>query len=379
LSLRAYTYETIITIHYCFFPSLAANNLRGSIPREIGYYTNLINLTLSNNMVDGSLASLVNLTFLENVNVTLNAMTGTLPEFFFTHPSLTQIDLKHNRFFGSISNSLGKSSQLRVFWARNNSLTGTIPSAVGQSWVLGSLSLTSNQLTGKIPDFTSSSGMWDLHLGQNKLTGTIPATIGSISSLNTLDLAGNGNDGRIGIRGSIPSELGKCQNLYYLFLDNNTLAESIPSELGSIPALQYLFVARNGLTGTIPVELGNTPLTQMDLQSNYLTGDIGPVIDSFPRSLELFVVGGNKLRGTIPTSIGSFSSLVAIDFGRNDMNGTIPSQFGELPSLEALRLGENKFVGTLPMSIASLPNLCKLTEDAPSFDMTKYAHLCHLL
>jgi Leucine-rich repeat (LRR) protein len=220
--------------------------------------------------------------------------------------------------------------------------------------------------------------MWDLHLGQNKLTGTIPATIGSISSLNTLDLAGNGNDGRIGIRGSIPSELGKCQNLYYLFLDNNTLAESIPSELGSIPALQYLFVARNGLTGTIPVELGNTPLTQMDLQSNYLTGDIGPVIDSFPRSLELFVVGGNKLRGTIPTSIGSFSSLVAIDFGRNDMNGTIPSQFGELPSLEALRLGENKFVGTLPMSIASLPNLCKLTEDAPSFDMTKYAHLCHL-
>jgi hypothetical protein len=130
--------------------------------------------------------------------------------------------------------------------------------------------------------------------------------------------------------------------------------------LGSIPALQYLFVARNGLTGTIPVELGNTPLTQMDLQSNYLTGDIGPVIDSFPRSLELFVVGGNKLRGTIPTSIGSFSSLVAIDFGRNDMNGTIPSQFGELPSLEALRLGENKFVGTLPMSIASLPNLSLL-------------------
>ena len=122
-----------------YFSFLAANNLVGSIPREIGYYTNLIDLDLSDNMIGGSIASLVNLTHLVTLNCSLNSLTGTLPEFLFTHRSLTDIDLDQNRFFGSISDSLGNSDQLRIFWARNNSLTGTIPSAVGQSWVLASV------------------------------------------------------------------------------------------------------------------------------------------------------------------------------------------------------------------------------------------------
>jgi Leucine-rich repeat (LRR) protein len=337
-----------------------SNNLVGSIPREIGYYTNLINLTLSNNMIDGSIASLVNLTRLQLLNCSLNALTGTLPEFLFTHRSLTDIDLQDNHFSGSISYSLGTSDQLRVFWARNNSLTGTIPSAVGQSWVLGSLILSSNQLTGTIPDFVSSSRLWNLHLAQNKLTGTIPTTIGSLSALKTFHLAGNGNGGS-GISGRIPSELGKCQNLFSLWLDNNTLAESIPTELGSLPFLETLSLWNNRLSGDIPIELSQcTRLTYAGFGANYLTGDIGPVIDSFPRSLQNFFAGGNNIGGTIPTTIGLFSNLVHLDFGRNAMNGTIPSQFGDATSLESLRLGGNNFAGALPTSIASLPNLMVL-------------------
>jgi hypothetical protein len=300
---------------------MPANNLVGSIPREIGYYTNLNDLDLSDNMISGSIASLVNLAHLGTLNCSLNALTGTLPNFLFTHRSLKYIDLGHNRFFASISDSLGKSDQLLVFHAHNNSLTGTIPSAVGQSWVIGSLSLSSNQLVGTIPEFVSISRIWGLGLGNNMLTGTIPTTIGSLSLLEYFQLDGNGNDGT-GISGRIPSELGKCQNLYYLSLDNNTLAESIPTELGSLSSLQTVSMWNNNLTGNIPAELGNTPLRYVYFGSNNLTGEIGSVIDSLPHSLEFFSVRRNQLQGTIPTSIGSFLSLENIDFGRNDMGGS---------------------------------------------------------
>jgi Leucine-rich repeat (LRR) protein len=106
-------------IDNCSFSVLAAFNLVGSIPREIGYYTNLNDLDLPDDMIGGSIASLVNLTQLRTLNCSLNAVTGTLPAFLFTHRSLTNIDLGH-RSFGSISDSLGKSSQLRVLWAQNN-------------------------------------------------------------------------------------------------------------------------------------------------------------------------------------------------------------------------------------------------------------------
>jgi Leucine-rich repeat (LRR) protein len=115
----------------------------------------------------------------------------------------------------------------------------------------------------------------------------------------------------------------------------------------------------NNLTGNIPAELGNTPLRYVYFGSNNLTGEIGPVIDSLPHSLESLSVRRNQLQGTIPTSIGSFLSIKNIDFGRNDIGGSIPSQFGNLGLLEQLWLDQNNFAGTLPTSIASLPNLSK--------------------
>jgi Leucine-rich repeat (LRR) protein len=282
---------------------LPANNLVGSFPREIGYFSNLIDLDLSDNMIDGSLESLVNLTHLATLNVSMNALMGTLPDFLFTHRSLTNIDLQDNRFSGSISYSLGKSDQLRVFWARNNSLTGTVPSAVGQSWVLGSLILSSNQLTGTIPDFVSSSRLWNLHLAQNKLTGTIPTTIGSLSALATFQLAGNGNVGS-GISGRIPSELGKCQNLFYLWFDNNTLAGTIPSELGLLSSLETLSLWNNRLSGAIPAELSQcTGLVTADFAGNELTGFVPSSLSSLT-NLDYLHFDGNNLTGGLDAFCG---------------------------------------------------------------------------
>jgi Leucine-rich repeat (LRR) protein len=254
-------------------------------------------------MIDGSLESLVNLTHLATLNVSMNALMGTLPDFLFTHRSLTDIDLEDNHFSGSISYSLGKSDQLRVFWARNNSLTGTIPSAVGQSWVLGSLSLSSNELVGTIPDFVPSSRIWGLHLAQTKLTGTIPTTIGSLSSLEYFDLTPQYYQ-MLRMSGPIPSEIGKCHNLVRLTLSNNTLSGTIPSEFGALTSLEYLQLWNNLLSGFIPAELSQcTDLVIADFAENELTGSI-PSSLSRLTNLDYLHFDGNDLTGGLDAFCG---------------------------------------------------------------------------
>jgi Leucine-rich repeat (LRR) protein len=302
---------------------LPANNLVGSIPREIGYYTNLIDLDLSDNLIGGSIASLVNLTHLGTLNCSLNSLTGTLPEFLFTHRSLTDIDFDQNHFFGSISDSLGNSDQLRVFWAQNNSLTGTIPSAVGQSWVLGSIDVNSNQLTGTIPDFTPSSRIWDLHLANNMVTGMIPTTIGSLSSLRNLGLYGNW------LTGTIPTELGKCRNIIYVDFDDNSL-----------------------------------------------TGDVGPLIDSFSPSLEGLDASRNLLEGTIPISVGTLTKLSFLDLLENQVGGTLPSELGLLNQLEVLNIAYNEFTGSVPSTLANLSNLATLLLVGNNLNGSSLDSLC---
>eukprot|EP00984_Skeletonema_dohrnii_P026075 scaffold15347_cov73-Skeletonema_dohrnii-CCMP3373.AAC.1 len=75
--------------------------------------------------------------------------------------------------------------------------------------------------------------------------------------------------------GSIPTELGKLDNLVYLRLDRNDLTGGIPTELGDLDSLQGLFLNNNQLTGGIPTELGQLDnLEELWLDGNQLTGGI---------------------------------------------------------------------------------------------------------
>ena len=113
---------------------------------------------------------------------------------------------------------------------------------------------------------------------------------------------------------AIPSELGRCQNLFFLRLENNTLVESIPSELGSLSSLEYLLLRNNRLTGAIPTEIGRSRgLVYADFDANYLSGDLAPFIDSLhPVSnlLTLEVINW-KVQSQIPSAfLPSLSFLI---------------------------------------------------------------------
>ena len=59
------------------------------------------------------------------------------------------------------------------------------------------------------------------------------------------------------------------------------------------------------------------------------------------------------LTGTIPSSIGSLTSLYLLYMSNVGLSGTIPSSIGLLTSLKFIYLDSNKLIGTIPSSIGS--------------------------
>ena len=74
------------------------------------------------------------------------------------------------------------------------------------------------------------------------------------------------------------------------------------------------------------------------------------------RVVELALIG-NRLSGTIPSSLGGLTNLARLELSGNQLSGTIPSSLGGLTNLEWLRLQENQLSGTIPSSLGGLTNL----------------------
>lgn len=88
-------------------------------------------------------------------------------------------------------------------------------------------------------------------------------------------------------------------------------------------------------------------------QANYL---IYPLIFQFCFSEEVWL-DLNFLSGTIPTEIGTLTTLGGILLDSNSLQGTIPTEIGNLGQNLDYFIGEfNNFVGTVPSEIGRLFN-----------------------
>lgn len=61
------------------------------------------------------------------VSVYLQSLIGTLPDSLYSMTTLEAIDLNDNQLSGTISNDIGKLSQLVVVQLDGNNFTGTWP------------------------------------------------------------------------------------------------------------------------------------------------------------------------------------------------------------------------------------------------------------
>ncbi|RWR93798.1 LRR receptor-like serine/threonine-protein kinase FLS2 [Cinnamomum micranthum f. kanehirae] len=277
--------------------------------------TSLVELDLSNNVLEGPILSL-NFDFRAFVDFSSNRFVGPLPQNW---SGIISFDLSNNFFSGPIDMRFGSTHFL---FLSNNSLHGNISSLICNSSIV-MLDLSRNYLTGQVPscpeDFQSLSILdlsynnldgilpffkynlkWVLQLSHNNLSGVLPSSsMGAHSMLFVLDLSGNR------LSGAIPRWLGgNTSVLVILNLRSNMFHGNIPPELSLLPSLQVLDLANNRLSGKIPTSFGNftslamTPILVGNILPGFiLPGGNSPII-TYQEHLNL---SNNNLSGRIPS------------------------------------------------------------------------------
>src|SRR5690349_9015740 len=122
--------------------------------------------------------------------------------------------------------------------------------------------------------------------------------------------------------------------------------------------------SKNWLTGSpvstwYGITVTNGEVTTIDIRGNRLNGSIPTSIGNLEnlKTLSLF---GNKLSGVIPASIGNLKSLQTVWLSSNRLSGAIPSSIGNLVNLTDLDLSANQLSDSIPSSIGNLVNLTTL-------------------
>lgn len=212
-----------------------------------------------------------NLTGLQRLVLSQNALQGEVPEDLGHLPLLIQLDLSHNQFSGPVPASLATLPKLLNMDLRYNNLQGGFPASFSQGLhQLQRLALSYNKLTGSLPeDFTGLGSLTFLDLSHNQLTGKLPTSLGSLGVLEDLFLNSNG------LEGAIPGSLGSLSKLVRLDLSSCSLGSMIPDSLKSLGNLRFLSLSNNKLSGEIPPSLASLPrIFTLNLDGNELSGPV---------------------------------------------------------------------------------------------------------
>ncbi|XP_073012930.1 receptor kinase-like protein Xa21 [Typha latifolia] len=301
------------------------NSFTGTIPPSIGNLKSLSWLVLDNNQLESKdwsfLTALSNCTYLRVLQLGANKFIGVLPN--------------------AIANL---STRLENLDVSVNQIEGSIPVGIGNLINLSALTLNSNFLTGAIPaTLTRLEMLHIILLDHNTLSREIPPNFGNLTRLNELDLSFNA------LSGNIPSSLGRCP-LEWLSLDNNKLAGVVPKDIFLISTLSvYLRLSHNQLSGPLPDEVGRlSNLRELSLQENRFGGQI-PTSLGECQILEYLFLDGNLFQGPIPSSLNQLRGLQQLDLSHNNLSGSIPEFLETFTGLSYLNLSFNNFEGEVPL------------------------------
>nr|CAB3448893.1 unnamed protein product [Digitaria exilis] len=264
-----------------------------------------------------------------------------------TDGTVTDVSVTSKDLEGHISASLGMLSGLLRLNLSHNLLSGGLPLELMSSNSINVLDVSFNRLNGnlhELPSSTPSRPLQVLNISSNLFTGEFPSgTWEVMSSLVSLNASNNS------FTGQIPSHL--CSSspvLAVIALCYNQLSGSIPPALGNCSMLKVLKAGHNTLSGPLPDELFNaTSLEYLSFPDNGLQGilDGGRLINL--RNLVNLDLGGNRLNGKIPDSIGQLKRLEELHLDHNNMSGELPSTLSNCTNLITIDLKGNSFSGEL--------------------------------
>ncbi|KAJ8532663.1 hypothetical protein K7X08_012586 [Anisodus acutangulus] len=307
-----------------------ALDVMGEIPDELWSLTFLDDLNLGQNFLTGTLsASIGNLTRMKWLTFGINALSGEIPKELGLLTNLLSLSLGTNNFSGPLPPELGNLTKLTQIYFNSAGLTGPIPLTFAKLQNLEQVWTSDNGFTGRIPDFIGNnwSKLTVLRFEGNAFEGPMPASFSNLTSLTDLRISdlSNGSSSFDFLRnmkslsklvlrnnkisGSIPSNIGEYQSLSLLDLSFNNLTGRIPDAVFNLSSLTHLFLGDNKLTGALPAQK-TLSLQTIDLSYNWLSGSFPSWINE--QNLQLNLVGNNFTTEQIEQS-GSSSLPSGLD------------------------------------------------------------------
>ncbi|KAL8149820.1 hypothetical protein AgCh_006731 [Apium graveolens] len=265
-------------------------------------------MSLKGQDFDGILPpSLAKLPFIKQIDFTRNYLHGTIPREWAS-TKLEHIAVTVNRLSGPIPDYLGNISTLRNLTLDSNMFNGSVPAGLGKLVNLEMLHLDANYLTGQLPlELYNLINLQDIRLGSNNFTGKLP-DLQSWKQLRKLDIQASG------FEGPIPSSISILRNLTDLLISNLNGGASKFPQLENMTKLKNLMLRSCNISGEIPKYLSKfSELNKLDLSFNKLEGDISNLTQ-----VEQMCLTNNSLTGNISDWIKDRARGGKIDLSYND-------------------------------------------------------------
>ncbi|CAI9285995.1 unnamed protein product [Lactuca saligna] len=233
--------------------------------------------------------SLLNLTYLNHLDLSRNSFHGTIPSFIGSMTRLRYLNLSYNSFYGTIPPEFGNLTNLQLLYL------GSIGSyrVDNLEWLSYLSHLKELQMDGI--SLAKQNHWVDVILSLRKLSllslkgcelsqvmYPYSSFLNSSSYIHSLDLSDNNLNSSM-YRWLLPLT---GNNLLHLYLSSNML-DGIPKYLGNLCGLQNLFFNNNFVVVKLPVFLNNlsgcTSLTLRELYTpgSQLTGSLSDEIQKF--------------------------------------------------------------------------------------------------
>lgn len=376
---------------------LSETDISGEIPSEIGKLTKLAELWLSNCKLIGDIPPEVgNMVSLERfaidnssvgseggdividpdegiiTNRNKNQISGSIPQEICNLRNLRYFNADGNKLSGNIPAGIWELPHLKGFTVSDNDLSGNISENIGKAKELTQLFLYGNNFTGELPQqITQLLHLEDLQIAFNSFTGKIPDNIGSLQNLRSF-VCGNNL-----FTGNIPQSICELQNLEWLDIGNadyrlingekipmqnfNKFNGYIPENIGNLQNLRWLSLGANQLSGNIPESLYDLSNVEgITLSRNLLDGSISEYIGNLS-NLDNIALDGNNLTGVIPKNIGKLKKMRTFNIENNHIEGTIPKEVANLNELTHFWIYNNNIEGEIPIELLLLPKFISLS------------------
>ncbi|GJU02044.1 probable LRR receptor-like serine/threonine-protein kinase [Tanacetum coccineum] len=183
---------------------------------------------------------LKNLTHIHTINLSNNSLKGYIPTWFWSTPSLTQVDLSKNKLGGTISGSGSGLYSVQV------------------------LNLSYNRFTN-LANLSNFLNLYVLDMSHNNLK-VLPLGSSSLKKLQHLDLSGCNISGQT-------KPISNLGSLEYLDISNNHMSGKFPNDFPPLSNVNFLNISFNNFSGSLPYDkvqrFGNTAFINAGMLFKY--------------------------------------------------------------------------------------------------------------